>query len=91
MLQKINMNELKTSTDTSEKWYSEAKAILKAELARKDVSYKRLSVLLEEIGVFESTSAITSKMARGTFSFAFFLQCMKAIGRHHAQIDIKDL
>lgn len=85
------MNDLKTSTETTEKWCMEAKAILKAELTRKDVSYKRLSVLLEEIGVFESTSAIMSKMARGKFSFAFYLQCMKAIGRHHAQIDIKDL
>lgn len=72
-------------------WNQEAKAILKAELARKDIGYKRLSQLLEQTGIDESPSAITNKMSRGTFSFAFFLQCMKAIGRVHIQIDLKDI
>jgi hypothetical protein len=71
-------------------WNSEAKAILKAELARKEIGYKQLSRLLEQIGVTETPSAITNKMSRGTFSFVFFLQCMKAIGRVHVQIDLKD-
>lgn len=81
VLQYINMTD----------WNLQAKAILKAELARKDIGYKRLSQLLEDIGVDESPSAITNKMSRGAFSFAFFLQCMKAIGRVQIQIDIKDI
>lgn len=81
VLQYINMTD----------WNLHAKAILKAELALKGIGYKRLSQLLEDIGVDESPSAITNKMSRGAFSFAFFLQCMKAIGRVHVQIDLKDI
>lgn len=64
---------------------------MKAELARKEIGYKRLSQLLADIGVDETPSAITNKMSRGTFSFVFFLQCMKAIGRLQVQIDLKDI
>jgi len=81
LLQKINMTD----------WNVEAKAILKAELARKDIGYKKLSQLLAQIGVDETPSAITNKMSRGSFTFVFFLQCMKAIGRTHVQVDLKDL
>lgn len=72
-------------------WNGQARTILKAELARRDISYKRLSLLLDQIGVDESPSAITNKMSRGTFSFAFFLQCMKAIGRSHVEIKLSDI
>lgn len=72
-------------------WNQEAKTILKAELARRDISYKRLSQLLANIGVDESPSAITNKMSRGSFSFAFFLQCMKAIGKAFVEIDLRDM
>ena len=72
-------------------WNAQARTILKAELARRDISYKRLSLLLDQIGVDESPSAITNKMSRGTFSFAFFLQCMKAIGRSHVEIKLSDI
>lgn len=70
-------------------WNMEARRILKGELARKDIGYKRLSQLLSEIGINESASAITNKLSRGSFSFAFFLQCMKAIGRSNVQISIE--
>lgn len=69
----------------------EAKAILKAELARKDIGYKRLSQLLAQVGVDETPSAITNKLSRGTFSFVFFLQCMKALGRAQVTIDLDGL
>lgn len=81
LLQKINMTD----------WNVEAKAILKAELARKDIGYKKLSQLLAQIGVDETPSAITNKMSRGTFSFVFFLQCMKALGRTQVTIDLVSL
>jgi hypothetical protein len=72
-------------------WNLQAKAILKAELARKDIGYKRLSQLLEDIGVNETPSAITNKLSRGAFSFAFFLQCMRAIGRNEVEIKLRDI
>jgi hypothetical protein len=72
-------------------WNMEARRILKAELARKDISYKRLAQLLEVEGVTESASGITNKLSRGTFSFAFFLQCMRAIGRTHVEINLNEI
>lgn len=61
-------------------WNEQARLKLREILLRKKVSYKKLVVLLAEIGVEETERAIQGKMARGTFSFAFFLQCMKALG-----------
>ena len=61
-------------------WSEQAKNILKAEIKRKGFDYKMLLVNLEAIGVKEKYSSFTVKLNRGTFSFAFFLQCMKALG-----------
>ena len=72
-------------------WYLEAKRVLRAELVRKDIGYKQLVTLLEGIGVTETERSIANKMSRGSFSFAFYLQVMKAIGRTEAHIDIKDI
>lgn len=61
-------------------WDAEAKLLLKAELARRGISYKVLVARLEELGVTESEGAIANKISRGKFSMAFFMQCMNAIG-----------
>ncbi|WP_242490037.1 DUF6471 domain-containing protein [Noviherbaspirillum cavernae] len=46
------------------------------ELARKDIGYKELSRALEA----SASMKTSNKISRGTFSFAFFLQCMRALG-----------
>jgi hypothetical protein len=61
-------------------WNEAARLKLREILVRRKISYKRLVFLLSEIGVDETERAIQGKMARGTFSFAFFLQCMRALG-----------
>ena len=61
-------------------WNLEAKRVLKAELARNGVSYKVLVTRLDTLGVKDSEGAIANRISRGKFSFAFFLQCMQAIG-----------
>lgn len=61
-------------------WEAEAKQVLKAELARQGVSYKALAARLEKLGIVDSEKAISNRISRGKFSFAFFLQCMAAIG-----------
>jgi hypothetical protein len=61
-------------------WSEQAKNILKSEIKRKGLDYKTLLTKLAEIGVEENYSSFTTKVNRGTFSFAFFLQCMKALG-----------
>lgn len=72
-------------------WNLEASRILRGELVRRGITHKRLSQLLAVIGVDESPSAITNKMSRGTFSFAFFLQCMRALGRTHVEVSLDEI
>jgi hypothetical protein len=65
---------------TSVDWQLDARRLLRAQLALKDMSYKELSRALESIGIDESPKVLSNKISRGTFSFAFFLQCMRALG-----------
>ncbi len=65
-----------------------AKSILKAELKRRQLSYKRLAELMVEAGVNESERNLGNKIGRGTFSAAFFLQCLSVIGVK--SVDIED-
>lgn len=60
-------------------WQKEARRLLRAQMALRDVRYKGLARALENIGVFEEPKALANKINRGTFSFAFFLQCMRAL------------
>jgi DNA (cytosine-5)-methyltransferase 1 len=65
---------------TEEEWKQYAAQTLKAELAKQGVGYDDLIQRLQTIGVEESYKGIASKINRGTFSFLFFAQCMKALG-----------
>lgn len=68
-------------------WELESKRILKAELVRRDIGYKVLSARLAAIGVEVSAGNLSNKINRGKFSFAFFLQCMKAANVETVRID----
>lgn len=57
-----------------------ASNILKAELAKRGLKFQELHEKLEEVGINTSYNTMRLKINRGTFSFAFFLDCMKAIG-----------
>ena len=61
-------------------WESKAANMLKAELKRKGVTYAQLVEKLADIGINEKEVNIANKLARGKFSAAFMLQCLKAIG-----------
>jgi len=63
----------------SEQWQSRVNGLLRAELARRNLSYRELVERLDQIGVKESESNIANKLARGTFTAAFFVQCLDAI------------
>lgn len=60
-------------------WEKTARGLLRAEMARQNISYKELSRRLETIGVIEKEKQLMNKVARGKFSFVFFLQCMYAM------------
>ena len=69
-----------------EHWDTRVKAILKAELKRKGVTYARLTGKLAAIGVAENEPNIRNKLARGKFTAVFFLQCLEAIGVKQLQL-----
>jgi ribosomal protein L20 len=54
--------------------------MLKAELKRQGVTYAQLVEKLAAIGVEEKEVNIRNKLARGKFSAAFMVACLKAIG-----------
>lgn len=56
-----------------------ARKLLRAQLDSKDMTYKLLSRALLKVGVDEEPKVLANKIARGTFSLSFFLQCMRAL------------
>lgn len=67
-------------------WQARTKGILKAELKRRNLSYRQLAERLEAMGIHETERNINNKISRGGFTAVFFLQCLVAIGCHSIQI-----
>ena len=61
-------------------WEARVKAMLKAELKRRNVSYLQLVEKLAEIGVVDSEPNVRNKLSRGKFTAVFLIQCLEAIG-----------
>jgi hypothetical protein len=68
-------------------WQERTKRILKAELSRRDISYRQLADRLLAIGVDDNERNISNKISRGGFTAAFFFQCMDAIGCRTIHLD----
>lgn len=70
-----------SGNDMSEQtWNKRATNLLKSQMVLAGVNYEELIQRLALIGVDESYKGIANKINRGTFSFVFFMQCMKALG-----------
>ena len=67
-------------------WDARVKGLLKAELARRGVTYEQLAEKLQEIGVSETPASIANKISRGRFTAVFMIQCLEAIGCETARI-----
>jgi len=61
-------------------WQAHVKGLLKAELARRNLTYGDLAEKLGEIGIKDNERNISNKIGRGTFTAIFFVQCLEAIG-----------
>ncbi len=61
-------------------WTDRVRGLLKAELKKRNISYKELAEMLKELGVHETDRNIANKLARGGFSAVFMVQCLSAIG-----------
>lgn len=71
-------------------WDALARNLVRAELMKRGLSYARLVEALAGIGVEETEQSIKSKMSRGRFPFAFFLQTMVAIGGQWLEVPTID-
>ncbi len=68
-------------------WSEYVKGLLKAELKRKSITYRRLVEKLAALGVSETEVNIKNKISRGGFSAVFLVQCLAAIGTHAVRLD----
>jgi hypothetical protein len=68
-------------------WNNKVKRILKSELVKRGVSTEDLVVLLNQNGIEETKSSVDSKISRGTFSAAFFMQCLYVMGCTKIEIE----
>ena len=61
---------------------TEATHILRMEMHQRRISYKELAEAMSHLtdGPTESAQALTNKVNRGRFSFAFFLRACRAMG-----------
>jgi len=70
-----------------DRWNDVAKGLLRAELKRRDLTYGDLAERLKPLGVEETANAIAKKVNRGTFSAAFLLASLMAIGCPVVRLD----
>jgi Domain of unknown function (DUF6471) len=68
-------------------WKALVKGLLKAELKRRSLSYADLAGRLAAIGIKENDRNISNKIARGSFTAVFFIQCMEVIGCRTIHLD----
>jgi Domain of unknown function (DUF6471) len=61
-------------------WQALVKGLLKAELKRRNLSYADLAEKLAAVGVSDNERNISNKIARGSFTAVFLVQCLEAIG-----------
>jgi hypothetical protein len=66
-------------TAREREWGAKASRFLKAELKRAGIGYKELAARLNAHGLEETETAITGKLARGTFAASFFLACLAVL------------
>jgi hypothetical protein len=71
----------------SKEWQDKVKGIIKSELKRRNMGYKELTEKLAELGVKDSERNIANKLARGSFTAVFFIQCLTAVGCHTVRLD----
>jgi uncharacterized protein YutE (UPF0331/DUF86 family) len=74
----------------ADEWTDRTKGILKAEIARRHLTYKDVVNKLAEHGISETEANLRNKISRGGFSAVFFVQCLVAIGAHTVRLHEMD-
>jgi hypothetical protein len=76
--------------DADKEWEERVRGILRAELARRNVSYMELADRLRAIGVVDTHKNLSNKITRGKFPASFFFQCMSVLGCKTIHLDRED-
>lgn len=63
-----------------------ARGIIRAEMARQNVTYAQLVERLAEVGVDENERNLRNKISRGKFTAAFMVDCLSALGVHQISL-----
>lgn len=66
--------------DTEEEWQNRVSGMVKAEMARRNVTYRELEARLRAIGIDDNAKNLSTKISRGRFTATFFFQCMSVLG-----------
>lgn len=74
----------------NDRWKGRAKRLLKDELAKRGISQPELVRLLSRVGVEETVASVRNKISRGSFTTAFFLKCMHAMGVDEVDLNLPD-
>jgi hypothetical protein len=72
---------------TEDEWAEDVKRLLRAEMARRGVTYDELAEKLAAIGVRDSPVNLRNKVSRGKFSAVFLVQCLAAMGARTLWLD----
>lgn len=70
-----------------DEWEVGVSNLLKAAIKRKGLTYAQVVQRLAVEGVEINEANLRNKLSRGTFSAAFLLQCLKAIGVETLRMD----
>jgi hypothetical protein len=65
---------------SDQEWRDRVAGTVKAEMARRRVTYKDLVARLREMGIEDNEKNLSTKISRGNIGAVLFFQCMKAIG-----------
>lgn len=68
-------------------WTAYTKGLLRAEMTKRQVSYKGLVEKLSSIGITDTEANLRNKISRGGFTGAFLIQCLTALGVSNFHLD----
>lgn len=68
-------------------WEAKARGLIRAEMAKQNITYSKLVERLESIGVHEDERNLRNKVSRGKFTASFLLQCLAAMGTRSLPLD----
>jgi len=68
-------------------WTAYTKGLLRAEMARRQITYKLLAEKLGDLGIIETEANLRNKISRGSFTAAFLVQCLASMGVTTLRLD----